>query len=104
MAVYTYIPNYPAAKKLDITGPIQTSAGIPPGKNLADNVNGMMNGVFAYGGATMFNEFMAEMRRPWDFWKALLIAETFITAVYLVFGLLVYSQQGQYVFNPTFQG
>ena len=52
----------------------------------------------------MFNEFMAEMRRPWDFWKAVLIAESFITAVYLIFGLLVYSQQGQYVFNPTFQG
>lgn len=104
MAVFTYSPNYPAAKKEGITGPIQPTAGLPPGKNLVDNVNGIFNGVFAYGGATMFNEFMAEMRRPFDFWKSLLIAECFITAIYLIFGLLVYSQQGQYVFNPTFQG
>jgi hypothetical protein len=104
VAVYPYIPNYPAAKKQGISCPIQTSAGIPPGKTLADNVNGMMNGVFAYGGATMFNESMVEMRRPWDFWKALLIAETFITAVYMIFELLMYSQQGPYVANPTFQG
>jgi hypothetical protein len=27
-----------------------------------DNINGLMNCVFAFGGATLFNELMAEMR------------------------------------------
>ena len=38
---------------------------------LFDKVNGIMNMVFAYGGAMIFPEFMAEMRRPMDFWKGM---------------------------------
>lgn len=34
-------------------------------------VNGIMNMVFAYGGAMIFPEFLAEMRRPMDFWKGM---------------------------------
>jgi hypothetical protein len=47
---------------------------------------------------------MSEMRRPFDFWKALLIAEAFIFSVYIFFGVYVYSFQGQYVINPANQG
>ena len=102
--VYIYHPNYTAAVNQGLTGPPHATAGIPPGKTLADNVNGVMNGVFAYGGATLFNELMAEMRRPFDFWKAIIIADSFIFSVYMIFGLVVYSAQGQYTFNPAFQG
>lgn len=105
VAVYMYPPNYAASALQGILkAPIQASAGIPAGKTLVDNVNGMMNGVFAYGGATMFNELMAEMRRPWDFWKAILISNIFISSVYMIFGLVCYSRQGQFTYNPTFQG
>lgn len=38
---------------------------------LFNKVNGIMNMVFAYGGAMIFPEFMAEMRRPMDFWKGM---------------------------------
>lgn len=38
---------------------------------LFSKVNGIMNMVFAYGGAMIFPEFMAEMRRPMDFWKGM---------------------------------
>jgi hypothetical protein len=38
---------------------------------LFSKVNGIMQMVFAYGGAMIFPEFMAEMRRPMDFWKAM---------------------------------
>lgn len=43
----------------------------------------------AYSGAVMFVAFLAEMRRPMDFWKGMLVAQTFITIVYVVFGVIV---------------
>jgi hypothetical protein len=52
----------------------------------------------------LYCEFMAEMKRPFDFIKAQLVAEIFIMVCCLVFGIVVYSQQGQYVVNPANQG
>lgn len=52
----------------------------------------------------LYCEFMSEMKRPWDFIKAQLAAESFIFFCYLIFGLVVYSQQGQFVVNPANQG
>ena len=49
----------------------------------------------------IFVEFMAEMRRPMDFWKAMACAQVFITVVYMFFGLFVYSYQGQFVINVS---
>lgn len=46
-------------------------------------------GVDAYSGAVMFVAFLSEMRRPMDFWKGLLVAQTFITVVYIFFGAFV---------------
>lgn len=100
-------PNYQAANisyGTPLGQPVQTSGYWPQGTELTDRINGLMNGVFAYGGATLFNELMAEMRRPWDFWKAFLCAEIFIFSVYVTMGLVVYSYQGQYVYNPAYQG
>jgi len=39
-----------------------------------------------------------------DFWKALLYADIFIYLVYLCMGLVIYTYQGQYVYNPAYQG
>jgi len=85
-------------------GPIVTSAGVPAGLTLTDNINGLMQAVFSYGGATLFCELMAEMRRPFDFWKGMIIAEVFIFLCYIIFGLVVYSYQGQASYNPAYQG
>jgi len=52
----------------------------------------------------LYCEFMAEMKRPMDFIKAQFIAEMFIYLCYLIFGLVLYSQQGQFTFNPANQG
>jgi hypothetical protein len=59
-------PNYEAAEaSYGIPrGPVMTSADWPEGTTLIDRINGLMNGVFAYGGATLFTELLAEMRRP----------------------------------------
>ncbi|CAP95069.1 hypothetical protein E8E15_001408 [Penicillium rubens] len=104
--VHQYPPNYEASLTSYGTpkGPVKTSGYWPASSTLNDKVNAMMNGVFAYGGATLFNELMAEMRRPYDFWKGFIIAEIFIYVCYLVSGMVVYSAQGQFTFNPAYQG
>lgn len=65
--VHQYPPNYDASFNTFNTpkGPVVTSANWPKGTTLFNRVNGIMNCIFAYGGATLFNELMAEMRRPY---------------------------------------
>lgn len=84
--------------------PITTTAGLRPNLPFTVAVTGVMAAVYSFGGAILFVEFISEMTRPFDFWKALICAEAFIYALYLVFGLFVYAHQGQYTFNPTYQG
>jgi hypothetical protein len=64
--VHDYPPNYDAVfNTYGIPkGPVKTSVMWPRGDNLDVGINGLMNGLCAFGGATIFNEFMAEMRRP----------------------------------------
>ncbi|CAI7632362.1 unnamed protein product [Penicillium glandicola] len=106
VVVHQYPPNYSASFTSYGTpkGPVKTSAYWPASSTLDDKVNAMMNAVFAYGGATLFNELMAEMRRPYDFWKGFVIAEIFIYVCYIVSGMVVYGAQGQFTFNPSYQG
>ncbi|EME87866.1 uncharacterized protein MYCFIDRAFT_159061 [Pseudocercospora fijiensis CIRAD86] len=105
--VPSFGPNYDASfatYKTPPNQPVRTSANWPEGTTLKDRINGLMNCVFAYGGATLFNELMAEMRRPMDFWKGLICADIFIFSIYITIGMVVYSYQGQYTFNPAYQG
>lgn len=102
-------PNYRAAAKsngVDIgppAPPVMTTAGPPASVEFSGQIVGLMQAVYSYGGAMLYCEFMSEMRKPSDFWKALIIAETFIYVVYLFFGIYVYSFQGQYTINPAQQ-
>ncbi|KAJ6610198.1 oligopeptide transporter protein [Mycena sp. CBHHK59/15] len=97
-------PNFAAAaSSLGVTeGPVQTQlfAKIP----LFSQVNGIMNMVYAYGGAMIFPEMMAEMRRPMDFWKGMILAQSLIFSAYLLYGTFVYSQQGQFTLALAYQG
>lgn len=70
----------------------------------------------------LFIELMAEMKRPFDFWKGMIFAQvnpsllSFLTSlsscffqlvivtVYMVFGIYVYAFQGQFAINPANQG
>jgi hypothetical protein len=91
-------------------GPIQTFAGLPPdgmasgGGGFIGPINGLNQAVYGFGGAILFFNFLSEMRHPWDFWKALLVAQVFIYVCYLFFGIFIYSYQGQFAFNPVHQG
>ena len=106
VVVHKYPPNYAAAEIANHVsqGPILTSANWPAGLGLSDYMAGVMNCVFAYGGAMLFTELMAEMKRPMDFWKSLVCAEAFIYAVYVIMGMVVYSAQGQFTYPLAYQG
>jgi hypothetical protein len=58
--------------------PVQTSGGLPNTGGFIGSVSGAMNAIFAYGGAMVFPEFMAEMKRPKDFLKGMWAAQAFI--------------------------
>ena len=112
-------PNYAfstlgsAGSAVDITSITPDAAGnyppimhynsLPP-NGLIGSINGLLSGVLAFAGAQLFVEFMAEMRRPQDFIKAMWSAQFFIYTVYLVYGCFIYHFQGQYSFNPSYQG
>lgn len=83
--------------------PIKHYGGLPP-NGLVGSINGLLSGVLAYAGAQLFVEFLAEMKRPRDFIKAMWGAQFFIYSVYLIYGCFVYHYQGQYSFNPSYQG
>ncbi|KAF8677801.1 hypothetical protein AX14_004793 [Amanita brunnescens Koide BX004] len=105
MVVVTYSPpNYAAAKM---------SLGINPGPVVTKNftnlslyakVNGVMMMVVAYSGAMIFPEIMAEMKRPMDFWKCLVLTQIFAVMTCLLQGCFVYAYQGQFSMPLAFQG
>lgn len=84
--------------------PVSTTGGLPPSPEFYGSVSGAMQAIFAYGGSMIFPEFMAEMRRPRDFLKAMWCAQAFIYVCYLFYGLFMYGYQGQYVINPSYLG
>lgn len=84
--------------------PVIHYGGLPDSGSLTGSINGLLSGVLAYSGAQLFVEFMAEMRRPRDFLKAMWGAQFFIYAVYLIYGCYVYHFQGQYSYQISYQG
>lgn len=99
-------PNYVAANTAYMInpGPVVTTAGPPAGVDFQGQIVGLMQAVYSYGGAMLFVEFMAEMKRPFDFWKGMICAQVFIYFVYMLFGLFVYSYQGQFTIIIAYQG
>jgi hypothetical protein len=97
-------PNYASAKAAYgiAKGPVvkELFATSP----LFERVSGVMQIVYAYGGATIFAQIIAEMRRPMDFLKAFICAQALIFGLYVFYGLYVYSFQGQYTLPVSYQG
>lgn len=83
---------------------IRHSGGLPDPGNFGSAVNGLMQAVYSYGGSMVFIEFMSEMRRPRDFLKGMWGAQLFIYICYMVYGLYMYGEQGQYVQTPSYLG
>lgn len=71
----------------------------------AGNALGTM--VFAYGAVPASFNIVAEMRKPTDFTKTTALAQSVITATYLILGVLVYVFCGQCEWRrrrPSFHG
>ncbi|KAG9574486.1 amino acid transporter-like protein, partial [Aureobasidium melanogenum] len=89
--------------------PIKTFGGTPPygfqsgGTGFLGSFQGIDQIIYAYGGAMLFFNLLAEMRNPWDFWKGMLAADIFIYVAYMFFGLFQYAYQGQYTYNTAIQ-
>ncbi|KAH6676429.1 transmembrane amino acid transporter protein-domain-containing protein [Halenospora varia] len=100
------VPSYQAAlASYSIPeGPVVANAGTPPGGTFVDSLNGLNQAVYSYGSSMMFCEFMSQMRRPTSLWKSLIAAQAVIYFCYVTFGMVVYSIQGQFAFNPAMQG
>jgi hypothetical protein len=82
--------------------PVIHYSGLPNPSSIIGGINGLMQGVYAYAGAQLFIEFMAEMKRPRDFLKAMWGAQFFIYTCYMVYGCYVYYFQGQYSYQVRF--
>ncbi|KAM0754795.1 hypothetical protein T439DRAFT_377221 [Meredithblackwellia eburnea MCA 4105] len=97
-------PNYAAAySSYGISeGPVLVQAIV--NQPLFAQVNGVFNMVFAYGGAMVFPEMLAEMRRPRDFLKGMAMAQILIYTCYLLYGVFVYCFQGQFTLAIAYQG
>lgn len=98
------LPNYASAFATYgyPQGPTVVSAVVP--LPVFSQVNGVFNMVFAYGGAMIFPEIMAEMRRPRDFIKGMALAQALIFTCYVTFGVYVYCFQGQFTLPLAYQG
>ncbi len=103
-AGYSVNPDLVAPNKAGVYPPVQHSGGLPDPSNFGASVNGLMQAVYAYGGAFLFTEFMSEMKRPHDFLKGMWGAQFFIYCCYMLYGLFMYAYQGQYLQNPSYLG
>lgn len=101
----TNFPNGTAASHI----PIKTFGGTPPsgyasgGTGFLGTYQGLNSIIYAYGGAMLFFNLLAEMRNPWDFWKGMLCADIFIYLAYMFFGIFQYAYQGQFTYAQNFQ-
>ncbi|KAF5660870.1 neutral amino acid permease [Fusarium heterosporum] len=57
--------------------------------------------ISAYGGTPGFFAIVAEMRRPEQYTRALIICQTIVTITYLIIGCLMYYFCGSYVSSPA---
>lgn len=67
----------------------------------ADAMNAVANILLAYAGTAAFLPIASEMRDPRDYPKAVLACQGFVTAFYLVIGVVVYMYAGQWVASPA---
>ncbi|GAA6009160.1 hypothetical protein JCM10207_004288 [Rhodosporidiobolus poonsookiae] len=69
--------------------------------SFADAMNAVANLMLSYAGTPVYLGFVSEMRNPRHSTKAVLVSQAFITAFYLVIGVVVYMYAGQYVASPA---
>lgn len=84
-------------------GAIETFA-IVPGQSLMNRVVSVSNLSFVFAGSIVFPEVISEMKKPWEFWKSMCTAQSFILGIYLIYGNFIYAHQGQFSNVPAVFG
>ncbi|KAH3667521.1 hypothetical protein OGAPHI_003170 [Ogataea philodendri] len=97
-------PNWQNAKSLLGLDPAPVVASNFVVQTLVYKLVAVSNISYVFAGSVVFPEILSEMKRPWDFWKSMIAAQTAILATYLVYGNYVYSQQGQFANSPAVFG
>ncbi|KAG0690276.1 hypothetical protein C6P40_003390 [Pichia californica] len=98
-------PNWGnALSVLGIEKGIIETFGITPDQSLMNKVVAICNISFVFAGSIVFPEVISEMRRPWEFWKSMCLAQILILVVYLIYGNYIYSYQGQFSNSPAVFG
>ncbi|KAL1412489.1 hypothetical protein Q8F55_000234 [Vanrija albida] len=82
-------------------GEVRTAAGIPGGSvSFVDGVNAMLNITFLWIGQILYPSFIAEMKEPRDFPKALAALTLLEMILFLIVSVVGYHFLGQYATAP----
>lgn len=91
--------HYPMTE-LGQTGVVQRLAA-NSGASFAESITAVVTQLFALLGSIMFYTVAAEMEKPRDFTKAVLVGQGFVVINYIVIGIIVYSKAGQFLESPA---
>ncbi|GAA5896528.1 hypothetical protein JCM6882_005719 [Rhodosporidiobolus microsporus] len=83
------------------SGPLDLQIKMFNTPTFADAMSAVANIVFAFAGTPVFLPIASEMRRPADFWKSVILCQSFCTAFYLAVSITVYLYAGVYVASPA---
>ncbi|GFZ51702.1 hypothetical protein JCM24511_09470 [Saitozyma sp. JCM 24511] len=94
--LYGYGGNYPTL------GPVTTSIGLPsPAPGFVNGLNAVLNITFLWIGQILYPSFIAEMKEPRDFPKALAALTVLELILFTVVAAVGYNYMGQYSTAPS---
>ncbi|EPQ26919.1 uncharacterized protein PFL1_05554 [Pseudozyma flocculosa PF-1] len=85
----------------DVTAPVRITAFAPEGTTFVDGFNAFLNIVFTWIGHICYPTFIAEMKEPKDFDKALYAVTAMEFIVFTLVGIVAYYYTGQYTTAPA---
>lgn len=103
--IFVGIEDHPASGMqgaYPVAGPVKTYAFPQPGTTWIDCVNAVLNITFLWFAQILFPSFIAEMRQPRDFPKALTIFTLASFALFIVPAIVGFYYLGQYAQAPAF--
>ncbi|KAI7211583.1 hypothetical protein KC333_g7613 [Hortaea werneckii] len=83
------------------TGPWVPDYKVVSSPSFRDAISSISSLIFAYAGTPTYFPIAAEMRNQKEFLKALVVAQTGTTLLYVVIGIVVYYYCGSYVASPA---
>lgn len=102
--IFSGIQPHPSAGyggKYPTLGPVRTAGGFPdPAPKFVPGLNAVLNITFLWIGQILYPSFIAEMREPKDFPKALAALTALEMALFLVVSVVGYYFLGQYAQAP----